>query len=191
MNPSAALKVSAKILPESGHGVYYHARDVPSAPPRRARWLQGLLHLHDTPQRTAAAFALGVFFSFSPFIGLQILASFALAFLLRLNRVAVFLGLNANLPWIVAPWYAATTLVAARLLGVPLPSDFQAEIRALFALGLFSRGFWAQAGALLEPFLIPFLAGPTIGAALMGALAYLVTASILVRRRAAAGTTVR
>ena len=35
-----------------------------SAGPRR--WLDRLLHLHDTPRRTAAAFALGVFFSFSP-----------------------------------------------------------------------------------------------------------------------------
>ena len=63
---------------------------------KRARWLQSLLHLHDTPRRTAAAFALGVFFSFSPFIGLQIILSFTMAFLLRLNRLAVFLGLNAR-----------------------------------------------------------------------------------------------
>lgn len=184
--------MSAKILPESDDRVHYHAQDVPSdPPPRRTRWLQSLLHLHDTPQRTAAAFALGVFFSFSPFIGLQILLSFTLAFLLRLNRVAVFLGLNANLPWIVAPWYAATTLAAARLLGVPLPADFRAELGALFALSLFSRDFWAHAGALLAPFLVPYLVGPTIGAALIGAVVYIVTASVLVRRRAVAKTTVR
>jgi hypothetical protein len=64
------------------------------------QWLDRLLHLHDTPRRMAAAFALGVFFSFSPLIGLQIVLSLTLAFLLKLNRVAVFLGLNANLPWL-------------------------------------------------------------------------------------------
>src|SRR5262245_2098876 len=53
-----------------------------------------LFHLHDTPRRTAAAFALGVFFSFSPFLGLQIALSMALAFLLGLNRLAVLVGLN-------------------------------------------------------------------------------------------------
>ena len=68
-----------------------------------ARWIEALLHIHDTPERTAAAFALGVFFSFSPFLGLQVAASFSLAFLFRLNRVAVFAGLNANLPWFVVP----------------------------------------------------------------------------------------
>ena len=35
------------------------------------RWLDALLHIEDTPERTAAAFALGVFFGFSPFLGLH------------------------------------------------------------------------------------------------------------------------
>ncbi len=60
--------------------------------------LEQLLHLHDSPSRTAAAFALGVFFSFSPFFGLQIVVSMAIAFAAGLNRLAVFVGLNANLP---------------------------------------------------------------------------------------------
>jgi len=30
------------------------------------RWLDKLLHVHDTPERTAAAFALGVWLGFSP-----------------------------------------------------------------------------------------------------------------------------
>ena len=37
------------------------------------RWLDALLHIDDTPERTAAAFALGVFFGFSPFLGLHTL----------------------------------------------------------------------------------------------------------------------
>ena len=45
--------------------------------------IRALLHLRDTPVRTAAAFALGVFFSFSPFLGLQIVLSMLLAFALR------------------------------------------------------------------------------------------------------------
>jgi uncharacterized protein len=157
---------------------------------RRDRWLQRLLHLHDTPKRTAAAFALGVFFSFSPLIGLQIVLSFTLAFLLRLNRVAVFLGLNANLPWIVAPWYAATTLAAARALGVALPADFGARVAGLFAHSLFAREFWSDARALLEPFLVPYLVGPTIGAAVIGIATYFVTAAVLARRRHAAEATI-
>src|SRR5262249_50056764 len=56
------------------------------------RWLDQLLHIHDTPERTAAAFALGVFLGFSPFLGFHTILGIALAFLLNLNRVAVLLG---------------------------------------------------------------------------------------------------
>ena len=113
---------------------------------------------------TAAAFALGVFFSFTPFFGLQILLSFGLAFLLRLNRAAVFLGLNANLPWFMAPWYTATTMAAAWALGVELPSDLGARVSQLVWRGPFDAEFWRGGAALVRPLLAPFLIGPTIGA---------------------------
>jgi uncharacterized protein (DUF2062 family) len=69
------------------------------------KWLDTLLHIADTPERTAAAFALGVFFGFSPFLGLHTLLGILFAFLLNLNRVAVLLGVYSNLPWIIAPYY--------------------------------------------------------------------------------------
>ena len=34
-------------------------------------WIDKLLHTHDSPERTARAFAVGVFFGFSPFLGLH------------------------------------------------------------------------------------------------------------------------
>ena len=74
------------------------------------RWLGALLHIDDSPERTAAAFALGVFFGFSPFIGFHTLLGILFAFLLNFNRVAVLLGVYSNLPWIVAPYYAFTTM---------------------------------------------------------------------------------
>ena len=143
-----------------------------------------LLHLHDTPPRTAAAFALGVFFSFSPFLGLQILVATGLAFLLGLNRLAVFVGLNANLPWFIVPWYAGTTIAAAALLGVSLPRQFAGDVAELFSMGLFSREFWLHARAVLRPFAIPFLVGPTVGAAILGLAAYPLTLMMLNRRAA-------
>ena len=100
----------------------------------RTPWLDRLLHLHDTPRRTAAAFALGVFFSFTPFIGLQILVSFGIAFLLGLNRLAVFVGLNANLPWLIVPWYAGTTIAAAHAMGIAVPADVGDQVSVLFSL---------------------------------------------------------
>ena len=65
----------------------------------RARaWLEQLLHTHDTPQRTAAAYALGVLLGFSPLLGLHTVLGLVLAFALNLNRVAVLLGVHSNLP---------------------------------------------------------------------------------------------
>ena len=80
------------------------------------RWLDALLHIDDTPERTAAAFALGVFFGFSPFLGFHTILGILFAFLLNLNRVAVLLGVYSNLPWLLAPYYFFTT----RFVGAPI-----------------------------------------------------------------------
>ena len=89
--------------------------------PRARRWLEHLLHTHDTPRRTAAAYALGVFFGFSPFLGLHTLMGVACAFVLNLNRVAVVLGIYSNLPWILPAYYTIATVAGAALLRVDVP----------------------------------------------------------------------
>jgi uncharacterized protein (DUF2062 family) len=153
--------------------------------PLRRRLIQALLHLHDTPERTAAAFALGVFFGFSPFIGLQILLSMSMAFALRLNRAAVFIGLNANLPWFLVPWYTLTTIAGAWLTGVELPDNAGDQIALLFSSSPFSRAFWERAWTVVRPLLVPVLVGPTMGAAVVGAASFPIARALLVRRRAA------
>jgi uncharacterized protein len=120
---------------------------------------------HD-PGRTAAALALGVFLSFSPFLGLQILIGMGAAFLLRLSRVAVLLGLCANLPWIMVPWYALTTVAAAAILGGPADVDIRARTSELAAA-----------------FLWPFVVGPTCGALVLGAVTYVLAYRFLSRRQ--------
>jgi Uncharacterized protein conserved in bacteria len=92
------------------------------------RWLGTLLHVDDTPERTAAAFALGVFFGFSPFLGLHTILGIVFAFLLNYNRVAVLLGVYSNLPWVIAPYYALTTMfVGAPLTGHRIPEVFDSK----------------------------------------------------------------
>ena len=76
-------------------------------PARTRRWLEQLLHTHDTPQRTAAAYALGVFFGFSPVLGLHTVLGIAAAFIFNLNRLAVVLGIYSNLPWILPAYYTS------------------------------------------------------------------------------------
>jgi len=47
-----------------------------------------LLHIEDTPERTAVAYSIGVFLGFSPFLGLHTLVGLAIAFLFGLRREA-------------------------------------------------------------------------------------------------------
>lgn len=138
----------------------------------------------DPPRRTAAAFALGVFLSFSPFFGLQIAVGLGTAFALRLNRVAVFVGLCSNLPWLMVPWYALTTAAGAALLGVPLTRDLSTRLEEIFELSFYSAVFWKRLIDFAWPFLGSFILGSTLGAMVVAALAYVATARFLSRAEA-------
>jgi uncharacterized protein len=149
------------------------------------RWFGVLLHIDDSPERTAAAFALGVFFGFSPFVGFHTLLGIVFAFLLNFNRVAVLLGVYSNLPWIVAPYYAFTTMVVgARLTGHRMPPGFRDQVSALFEQhSLFHAEFWQQLWVLFHPWLAPYTVGSLIGAAVLSAFAYPLALAFVTSRR--------
>jgi uncharacterized protein len=151
-------------------------------------WLEQLLHTHDTPHRTAAAFALGVFLGFSPFLGLHALLGLALAFLLRLNRVAVLLGVYSNLPWILVPYYTIATIAGAAVLGLDLePAALRQAISSV------SSASWrnpADPMRVLAPYFQAYILGSSLGAIVLAAISYRVSLLMLVahRRRQAART---
>jgi uncharacterized protein (DUF2062 family) len=149
------------------------------------RWLGALLHIDDSPERTAAAFALGVFFGFSPFIGFHTLLGILFAFLLNFNRVAVLLGVYSNLPWIVAPYYVFTTMfVGARLTGHRIPPGFRDQVTALFEQqSLFQGEFWQHLFVLFRPFLVPFTVGSLIGSVVLSTIAYPLALAFVTSRR--------
>ena len=147
------------------------------------RWLDTLLHVNDTPERTAGAFALGVFLGFSPFLGLHTIVGIALAFILNLNRVAVLLGVYSNLPWIMAPYYAFTTMAGAAILRTQPRPDLQERLAETFQLSIRTSEFWHQVAHLLRPLLWPYTIGSTLGASLLAAIAYRVALEFVVRRR--------
>lgn len=137
------------------------------------RWTESLLHVHDSPRRTAFAYALGVFIGFSPVLGLHTLVALAVAFLFGLNRVAVILGVYTNLPWFIGPYYALTTASAAKAFGAELPPDFARQLGGVFKHAPLTGPFWADLGALVAPLAWPFVLGSLAGAAVLGVLAYL------------------
>jgi uncharacterized protein (DUF2062 family) len=148
------------------------------------RWLGTLLHIADTPERTAAAFALGVFFGFSPFLGLHTILGIVFAFLLNLNRVAVLLGVYSNLPWIIGPYYAfATMVVGASITRHKIPPGFKTQVAALFDLSVYQSEFWRQLVTLLTPWIWPYTVGSTIGALVIAAIAYPLALGFVQSRR--------
>ena len=147
------------------------------------RWLDTLLHVADTPERTAAAFAMGVFFGFSPFLGFHTVLAIIVAFLFNLNRVAALLGVYSNLPWIIAPYYAIVTMVGAKIIGHKLPEGFRAQLAALFELSVFHGEFWHQLITILKPLLWPYTVGSLLGAIVMAAVAYPLALAFVTSRR--------
>lgn len=79
--------------------------------------LRQVLHLQEPPQRTALAFALGVFIAFSPAYGLHMVLVVLCTWLFGLNFVALLAGAFVNNPWTVVPILGATYWTGALLLG--------------------------------------------------------------------------
>lgn len=89
--------------------------------PRRSFWrsvqyyAKRVLRLTATPHSIAAGVAAGVFMSFTPLIGLHILISAALAWLIRGNLVAAAIGTTACNP-ITVPFMWAGSLAIGRFI---------------------------------------------------------------------------
>jgi uncharacterized protein (DUF2062 family) len=150
--------------------------------PARRRWLEQLLHTHDTPRRTAAAYALGVFFGFSPYLGLHTVLGLAFAFALNLNRVAVLIGVYSNLPWILPAYYSLGTVVGAAILQVEVPPGLLTELTEAVSDASWSK--FRAVGTALKPLLWAYFLGSTLGSILLAVAAYRVSlAMILAQRR--------
>jgi hypothetical protein len=80
-----------------------------------------LLTLDDPPERTALAFAIGVFIAFSPFLGLHTIMATLVAVFFRFNKIAVYSGTFINNPFVtLVPIIIASYAIGALLLGRPL-----------------------------------------------------------------------
>ena len=134
--------------------------------------IKKLLWIEDTPERTAMGFSIGVFLGFSPFLGLHTLAGLAVAFILKLNRVAVLLGVWTNTPWWLVPYYGIATWLGTKLVG------YQMSKRAILRVfrhgmehGFITKGFWEQlishTGLLLS-----FCIGSFLLSLFLGVIAY-------------------
>jgi len=139
-----------------------------------------IFQVHDTPNRVAASFGLGIFIAFFPLLGIHIAMALALSVLLRLNRVVLLVGAFVNNPWTIAPMYTAGTLLGCALLGVS-PASLADVEWSLTGLELLHS---VRAG--LGPLLLPFVVGNLLLGTVGGVGSFAVVRAVLLRRAAAA-----
>jgi len=120
-----------------------------------------VLHLQETPHRTALAFAIGVFIAFAPHYLFHTASAVFCAWMFRLNYMAVFLGSFINNPWTLIPILATSLYTGLFLLGES--STVTIEWNQLTMDNLFD---------VLSPYLLPFLVGACTLATLCSILAY-------------------
>lgn len=106
-----------------------------------------ILHLKESPHRTALAFALGVFIAFTPTYGFHFLTAVLFAWGFRLNFLALLLGSFVNNPWTVVPILGLTLWIGFLLLGMP---DTSVQWESLNTATFYDA---------LLPYVIPFALG--------------------------------
>lgn len=137
---------------------------------RLRKTLRELVLLKEDPHKIALGVAIGVFISFTPFLGLHTITALACAFIFRTNKMSTITGAWVNLPWI-APFvyifcYWLGKVLLGRGIGLVDSADTWESIRLAFSSW---TGFW-------EGFIgvaLPLLVGTTVVGILAAAAAYL------------------
>jgi hypothetical protein len=120
--------------------------------------LTQVLHLKETPHRTALAFAIGVFIAFAPHYFFHTASVVLCAWVFRLNYLALFLGSFINNPWTLAPILAASLYTGLLLVGES--SSIRIEWDHMTVDNMFE---------MLSPYLFPFI----VGACTLGILGFI------------------
>lgn len=120
--------------------------------------LRRLLSLDDSPERTALAFAIGVFIAFSPFLGLHTILATVIAFAFRFNKIAIYAGTFVNNPFLtLVPIIIASYALGAILTGQPLrlpPDSLELLVNPHLTNGDYWRTLWSNARKILVPFAV-------------------------------------
>ncbi len=138
----------------------------------RAR-LEQVLHLRESPHRTALAFAVGLFIAFSPTYGLHTLSALFCAWAFRLNVVALMAGAFVNNPWTVVPILVATFWTGFQVMG--RPEGAPVEWSHLTLEGLYGQ---------IQTYALPFFVGGLLLSLLASLLTYPLAYWLIVQARA-------
>lgn len=137
--------------------------------------LTQVLHLRETPHRTAFAFSLGVFIAFAPHYFFHTASVVFCAWAFRLNFLALFLGSFINNPWTLVPILAASLYTGLLLVGTPSSmTSTTIEWDQMNVDNMFD---------MLSPYLIPFLVGACALSIVGSLMAYPIMRWVITRYR--------
>ncbi len=123
--------------------------------------LRQVLHLRESPERTALAFAIGVAIAFCPFYGLHMILVGFCTWALRLNFIALLAGAFVNNPWTIVPILGGTYWTGALLLG-------RTDMPSFAWQDLSFRGIYDQ----VIPYAVPFVLGGLVLSAIGAVFSY-------------------
>ena len=142
-----------------------------------------LLTLDDPPERTALAFAIGVFIAFSPFLGLHTIMATLVAFIFRFNKIAIYSGTFINNPFLtLVPIIIASYAVGAFILGQPLRISSEG-LDLLKEPHLLTGDYYRKLVREGSEIVWPFTIGGTVLSVVCSLIAYPVTFWLLRKRR--------
>ena len=123
--------------------------------------LKQVLHLQESPQRTALAFAVGTAIAFCPLYGFHMILVGLCTWAFGLNFVALLAGALINNPWTIVPILGTTYWTGAVIIGQPKSPSFDWN-----DLGI--RAIYEQ----VMPYALPFAIGGILLSILSAALSY-------------------
>lgn len=151
-----------------GHSAPKRFRGRRSLRRRGLRILLDLMGRQESPERVAAAVALGVGIGLSPFIGFHFIMAIVLASILRLSRLDTVLGSLVGNPWTLPPFFAVGYRVGRALLGYNTT-----RVPPLQWERILHQDFWiAFRGPGFRPRLMSFLVGTSLLAVILALAAY-------------------
>ncbi len=127
--------------------------------------IKELLNLNDSPKKIALAFSVGVFIAFSPILGFHTLMVVLVAWLFRLNPLALIIGAFVNNPWTFTPLYGGCLWFGVYLYG---------------GASVFPQVSWQNLTFLafienLKPYIGPFFLGTILMGIFFAVISYFMT----------------
>lgn len=134
--------------------------------------LRQILHLQESPHRTALAFAIGSAIAFCPFYGFHMALVGLCTWAFKLNFIALLAGALINNPWTIVPILGATYWTGAVLLGRSESPSFD----------------WSELGfrAIYEqvmPYAVPFAVGGVVLSLIAAVLSYPLALYLIAKHR--------